>query len=166
MIPMRPDMALRAVGAATAGASMVFAGYMLAYGGGQIRVFGMEHLAIFAQPHGAVIGGMLPPAAPAPSDGAVVDMGPTGSVGETVATPQPAARPEIVAARSDRVWLRIDGKIVAAAPGETVAGLGRIGAIVRRDGGWVVLDDNGTTLMTLAGSAKGAALFTRRLIFD
>ena len=147
------------MGGAIASASIVFAGYMLAYGGGHVRVLGMEHLAIFAQPRGA-------PAYAAPSPEAVVDMAATGSVGETVATPQAVARTEIVAARSDRVWLRVGGKVVAAAPGEDVAGLGRIGAIVRRDGGWVVLDDEGATLLTLPGSAKGAALFSRRLIFD
>ena len=43
-----PEIALRAVGTALAGLSIAFAGYMLAYGGGKVRVNGMEHLAIFA----------------------------------------------------------------------------------------------------------------------
>ena len=54
MIPFGQEIALRAVGTALAGLSVAFAGYMLAYGGGTIRVNGMEHLAIFAQPRGAL----------------------------------------------------------------------------------------------------------------
>ena len=34
-----------------------------------------------------------------------------------------------------------------AAPGDDVAGLGRIGAIVARNGGWVLLDDKGEELL-------------------
>jgi hypothetical protein len=156
------DVALRAVGTALASVSIAFAGYMLAYGGGEVRVVGMEHFAIFAQPRGAAI--VAPQ--PQPSGVTAVDMAAIGSVGESVAKPQPASRPEVVAARSDRAWLRIDGKIVAIAPGENVSGLGRIGAIVRRGGGWTILDDKGATLLTLAGPANGAALFSRRMIFD
>ena len=155
------DVALRAVGTALASVSIAFAGYMLAYGDGKVRVVGMEHLAIFAQPRGPAI-----VAPPPPGGVTAVDMAATGSVVESAAKPQPASRPEIIAARSDRAWLRIDGKIVAIAPGESVSGLGRIGAIVRRGGGWAVLDDKGATLLTLAGPANGAALFSRRLIFD
>ena len=46
------EIVLRAVGTALAGLSVAFAGYMLAQGGGAVRVNGMEHLAIFAQPRG------------------------------------------------------------------------------------------------------------------
>jgi len=77
--------------------------------------------------------------------------------------PRPA---EIVAARADRVWLRIDGALRSAAPGDSVPGVGRIGAIVARDGGWVLLDDKGAQLLTVAKGANGAALFTRRKIFE
>ena len=156
------DVALRAVGAALAAVSIAFAGYMLAYGGGKVRVLGMEHLAIFARPRGPTIAAPQPP----PVGVTAVDMAATGSLAETLARPQPAPGPEIVAARSDRAWLRMNGKIVAIAPGEEVSGLGRIGAIVRRGGGWAVLDDKGATLLTLPGPANGAALFSRRLIFD
>ncbi len=166
MIPSGPDIALRAVGTALAGVSIAFAAYMLAYGDGRVRVLGMEHLAIFAQPRGSAIVGAPPPAPPQSANGTAIDMAATGSVAEGAPRPEPPARPEIVAARSDRVWLRTGGKIVAAQPGLDVAGLGRIGAIVRRGGGWVVLDDEGRTLLTLAGHANGAALFSRRLIFD
>jgi hypothetical protein len=160
MIPSETDIALRAGAAAIAGVSIAFAGYMVAYGGGKVRVLGMEHLAIFAQPRGPAIVAAAQPA------GMTVDMAAIGSVAESTAKPQPAPRPEIIAARSDRAWLRVDGKIIAVTPEEDVSGLGRIGAIVRRGGGWEVLDDKGATLLTLPGSANGAALFSRRLIFD
>lgn len=166
MIPTGPDIVLRAIGTALAGVSVTFAGYMFAFGGGEIRVVGMDYLAVFAQPRGSAIV-MAAPAAllPGPPETAV-DTAPTGSVVEPLLNPQPPARPQIVAARPDRVWISTEGKIVAAGPGEEVAGLGRIGAIVRRDGGWAVLDDQGRTLATLAAPANGVVLFSRNLIFD
>jgi hypothetical protein len=167
MIPSGPDVVLRAIGTALAGVSIAFAGYMLAFGGGEIRVVGMDHLAIFAQPRGSAALAAVAVAAPLPAaSGIAVDTAPTGSVAETPPDLQPPARPQIVAARRDRVWLSTEGKIVAAGPGEEVAGLGRIGAIIRRDGGWAVLDDEGRTLTTLAAPANGSVLFSRNLIFD
>ena len=47
-----------------------------------------------------------------------------------------------------------------------MAGLGRIGAIVARNGGWVLLDDKGTELLAVAKGANGASLFTRKRIFE
>ena len=165
MIPSGTDIVLRALGTALASVSIVFAGYMLAYGGGEVRVLGMDHLAIFAQPRGPAI--IAPsPKAPSPANEIAVDMAATGSVAEFAPKTQSTKRAEIVAARSDRIWLRMDGKIVPVALGEDVPGLGRIGAILRRGSGWTVLDDKGATMMTLAGPANGAALFSRRLIFD
>jgi hypothetical protein len=124
----------------------------------------MDYLAIFAQPRGAAIAVSVP-AAPLPAVAAIaVDTSPTGSVADP--QPDPPPPPRMVAARPGRVWLDTEGKIVAAGPGEEVAGLGRIGAIVQRDGGWAVLDDRGRTLTTLAGGANGAVLFSRNLIFD
>ncbi len=163
MIPSGPDVALRAVGLALAGASMTFAVNMFWYGDGRVRVVGMEHLAIFAQPRGsATTGGR--PAAPLIAD--PVDISAIGSLGE----PQPAAaepkKPEIFAARPDRVWLRVGGRIVAAGPGEEVEGLGKIGAIVRRDKAWTVLDDKGAVLIALPASANGVALFSKTRIFE
>jgi hypothetical protein len=77
------------------------------------------------------------------------------------------ARPvEIVAAQADRVWLKIDGGIHMATPGDDVAGLGRIGAIVARNGGWALLDDNGRELLGVTKGANGAALFSHRRIFE
>ena len=157
------EAAIRAIGMALAALSAFFAIYMLAYGGGKTRVNGMEHLAIFAQPRGAA----APPARGAVSPSAV-DLTTTGSVaaspvGGTASIPRPV---EIVAARADRVWLRIDGAIRAAAPGDEVAGVGRIGAIVERDGGWALLDDKGATLLAVARGSNGAPLFARKMIFQ
>jgi hypothetical protein len=143
------ETVIRAVGSALAGLSAAFAIYMLAYGAGKTRINGMEHLAIFAQPRGP--GGAVRDPAPPSADAApVVDMATTGSVAASVGKAGPDARPvEIVAAQADRVWLRIDGAIRMAAPGDTVAGLGRIGAIVARNGGWVLLDDTGAELLAV-----------------
>jgi hypothetical protein len=160
------EIVIRAVGTALAGVSMAFAVYMLAYGAGKTRINGMEHLAIFAQPRGP--GGAVRDPAPPSADGPpVVDMAATGSLAASAGRAAADARPvEIVAAQADRVWLKIDGAIRMASPGDSVAGLGRIGAIVARNGGWVLLDDKGGELLGLAKGANGAALFTRRKIFE
>lgn len=159
------ETVIRAFGTALAGLSMAFAIYMLAYGGGRARINGLEHLAIFAQPRGpgGAVRDIPPPADASP----IVDMAATGSLAASVGRGAPVARPvQIVAAQADRVWFRIDGAIRTAAPGDTVAGLGHIGAIVARDGGWVVLDDKGADLLAVAKGANGASLFTRKKIFE
>jgi hypothetical protein len=163
------EIAIRAVGTALAGTSIAFAVYMLAYGGGKTRINGLEHLAIFAQPRGS--GGGTPPAKrpapPAANDGAAVDMTTTGSLAARGVKAAPEARPvQIVAARADRVWLRIDGALRSAVPGDSVPGVGRIGAIVARDGGWVLLDDKGAALLAVTKGANAAALFARKRIFE
>ncbi len=165
MTPSTPDIALRAIGTALAGVSMTFAGLMLAFGGDEVRVFGIEHLAIFAKPRGPAVLG-LPPPPPNREKQAALDMSATGSVADIPPRAAPPARPDIVAARGNDVWLRMDGKILRASPGQVVAGLGQIGAIVHRDGGWVVLDGKGATLLALPDPANGASLFSRRLIFE
>src|SRR5262249_36369557 len=143
-----------------------FAMYMLVYGGGKTRINGMEHLAIFAQPRGP--GNVVDNAAPPTTDASKpVDMEATGSLAASTGQVAPTPRPvEIVAAEADRVWLRIDDAIRVAAPGDTVAGLGRIGAIVARNDGWAVLDDKGKELLAVTKGANGASLFTRRRIFE
>jgi hypothetical protein len=163
------EIAIRAVGTALAGLSIAFAVYMLAYGGGKTRVNGMEYLAIFAQPRGpAGIAPAIKAPAPLPLAGApALDVATTGSLAVSAGNAAQDARPvEIVAARANRVWLKIDGAIRAAAPGDNVAGVGRIGAIVARNGGWVLLDDKGATLLTVARDANGASLFARKMIFE
>jgi hypothetical protein len=159
------ETVIRAVGMALASTSAAFAIYMLAYGAGKTRINGMEHLAIFAQPRGP--GGAVR-GAPPPADAATaVDMAATGSLAAPAGQATPGARPvEIVGAEADRVWLKIDGGIRVASPGANVAGLGRIGAIVSRNGGWVLLDDKGAELLSVAKGANGASLFARRRIFE
>src|SRR5271157_5020969 len=166
MTPLGQEIVLRAVGTALAGLSIAFAGYMLDQGGGKIRVYGMEHLAIFAQPRGTA------PAARAlvlPSLTQLdtpVDLTTTSSVDGSVRPATPPRPVEIVAARADRVWLRIDGAIRAAVPGDDVPRVGRIASIVPRDGGWALLDDRGATLLTVAKRGNGASLFARKRIFE
>jgi hypothetical protein len=159
------EIVIRALGTALAGLSMAFAVYMLAYGEGKIRINGMEHLAIFAQPRGPA--GAVGSVPPLPDASPQVDMAATGSLAASAGKAAADARPvQIVAEQADRVWLRIDGAIHAAAPGDSVPGLGRIGSIVARDGGWVLLDDKGAELLAVARSANGAALFARKRIFE
>ena len=117
------ETVIRAVGMALASLSAAFAMYMLAYGAGKTRINGMEHLAIFAQPRGPG-GAVRDPTPPSADASTPVDMAATGSLAASAVGARPV---EIVAAQADRVWLRIDGAIRTAAPGDTVAGLGRIG---------------------------------------
>jgi hypothetical protein len=57
MIASGPEIWFRAIGTTPPGLSVAFAGYMLAYGGGKVRVNGIDHLAIFAQPRGPATAG-------------------------------------------------------------------------------------------------------------
>ena len=145
MIPPGPEIGLRAIGTALAGVLVAFAGYMLAYGGGKVRVIGMDHLAIFAQPRG-------------PATAGVTDDRPVGGkqvvrrVGEfdadRQADAQPAAAPGQDRRRTPRPRLAEDRRRdPLGGPRRRGAGVGRIGAIVRRDGGWALVDDKGATLL-------------------
>jgi len=164
MIAPGPEIWLRAVGTALAGVSIAFAGYMLAYGGGKVRVNGIDHLAIFAQPRGPAGGGVTEIARAPESQ---PDDAPAGSSVDREADAEPDRRPaRIVAARPGRVWLMIGGAIRSAGPRDDVPGVGRIDAIVPRDGGWALLDDKGTTLLSVAKAANGAELFSRNRIFE
>jgi hypothetical protein len=168
-MPPGQEIAIRAVGTALAGVSIAFAVYMLAYGEGKTRINGLEHLAIFAQPRGTTGGTHAPEGSTQVSTpgGAPVDLATTSSLSASASNPARAPRPaEIVAARADRVWLRIDGALRSAAPGDSVPGVGRIGAIVARDGGWVLLDDKGAALLAVAKHANGVSLFARNRIFE
>jgi hypothetical protein len=121
------EIAIRALGTALAGLSLATAIHMLAYGGGKMRVNNAEYLAIFAEPRGRA--GEASPVKPPAQP--VIDMATTGSLPAVAGKPALHSRPaEIVAARADR--------------------------IVARNGGWVLLDDNGATLLTVASSANGA----------
>jgi hypothetical protein len=135
---------------------------MLAYGEGKVRVNGMEHLAIFAQPRGSAASGPtddLRPSGPfAAAGGPSADEGNMGS--------PPARRVAIVAARPDRAWVMVGGVIRSVGPRDDVPGIGRINAIVRRDDGWALVDDKGATLLAVSKGANGAALFSHKMIFD
>jgi hypothetical protein len=159
------ETVIRAIGMALASLSAAFAMYMLAYGAGKTRINGMEHLAIFAQPRGPG-GAVRGPTPPEADPSTAVDMAATGSVAASAGLATTTRPVEIVAAQADRVWLKIDGGIRMAAPGDNVAGLGRIGAIVARNGGWALLDDKGAELLGVAKGANGASLFTRNRIFE
>jgi len=160
------ETVIRAVGMALASLSAAFAMYMLAYGAGKTRINGMEHLAIFAQPRGPG-GAVQGPTPPNTNASTAVDMSATGSVASSTAQGTVGVQPvEIVAAQADRVWLKINGGIHMATPGDDVAGLGRIGAIVARNGGWVLLDDKGGELLGVTKGANGASLFSHNRIFE
>ena len=164
MTTTEPEIWGRAVGIALAGASVVFAGYMVAYGGGKIRVNGMEHLAIFAQPRGAAANGMKQSVRSPAAEPSEPSAGSTAGREDDEAPVVTAAK--IVAARPGRVWLMVGGVIRSAGPSDEVPGVGRIGAIVQRDGGWALLDDKGATLLSVANEANGAQLFARNRIFE
>ena len=161
---IQADIALRAIGTALAAVSIAFAVYMLANGGGKLRVNGMEYLAIFAQPRGDAPAKSLSPSSLAAP--AAVDLEATGSLAGAAEKPAAPSPVEIVAARGDKVWFKIDGAIVAAAPGDTVPRVGHIGAIVAREGGWAVLGDKGETLFAVPRGANAAPLFARKLMFQ
>jgi hypothetical protein len=164
MTTTEPEIWVRAVGTALAAASVVFAGYMVGYGGGKIRVNGMEHLAIFAQPRGAAASGM---SRIVRSPATELSEPSAGSAAGREADESPVMPPaKIVAARPGRVWLMVGNVIRSAGPSDEVPGVGRIGAIVQRDGGWALLDDKGTTLLSVANEANGAELFARNWIFE
>ena len=59
MIASGSEIALRTIGAALAGVS-IGSGSMLAYGGGEVRVLGINHLAIFAKPRATASGSADP----------------------------------------------------------------------------------------------------------
>jgi hypothetical protein len=137
---------------------------MIAHGGGRIRVNGMEHLAIFAQPRGspAAVNALVLPTLSYPEN--PLDLTATGSLNAGF-RPAPSSV-EIVGARADRVWLKIDCAIRAAAPGDDVPRVGHIASIVPREGGWALLDDHGATLLAVTKKANGAAMFARGRIFE
>jgi len=164
MVPFGHEIAIRAVGTALAGLSVAFAAYMVTHGGGRIRVNGLEYLAIFAQPRGspAAMNALVLPSLSDPEKS--LDLTTTGSLNAGF---RPAPSPvEIVGARSDRVWLKIDGAVRAAAPGDDVPRVGHIASIVPRDGGWALLDDHGATLLAVTKKANAAAMFARGRIFE
>jgi hypothetical protein len=169
------DLALVCCGMAAAGASIAFAGYMLVQPHRKPRINGMEYLAIFAQPKESSrpdTGPTARPIAPRRRIAAQkVDPTPTGSILKNVRSPRVTDESfHIIGGRTGLVWLRKEETILAVRVGDVVAGLGRIGAITRRDGRWVLLDENGALLSTTDDSAPAGQdpgeRFSRSLIFD
>jgi hypothetical protein len=168
------DAALVSAGVAAAGGSIAFAGLMLAGGGGQPRINGLEYLAIFAQPNGSprpdpVSAALFEPA-PRVAEQAI-DASPTGSINraETIA-PLSDDGFHIVGGRSDLIWMRRGQTITAVRPGDFVAGLGLVGSIARRGGSWVLLDPAGAPLPVngAAGASRPGppSRLSKSLIFD
>jgi hypothetical protein len=143
------DVALVSAGFATALGSVVFAGAMLMRGNHAPNVNGLEYLAIFGRPGGAV----------RPSVGVGVDPTPVGSIGGELS---------LVAAESGFAWVGDGSRVFAVRPGDSAPRLGRVGAIVHRDGRWSLLGDDGAVLLSRedpAPPADGHAPFTRQMIF-
>jgi hypothetical protein len=162
------DIALVGSGLATAIGCVVFAGAMLTQGEHSPNVNGLEYLAIFARPHGAG----QPAADEAPyrsrADArAPIDMTPVGSIG---GAPASVAGYALVAAQPDFAWVREGSRIFAVRPGDELPRLGRVGAILQREGRWVLASDAGVTLMSSGGARAGLDAparrpFARRMIF-
>lgn len=146
---------LGAVGLGLALCSAGFAAVMVA-DRGKPKVFGLEHLAIFAQPNKSVRVAhrerALGPTPASPAD-AQLDTEPVGSIARDASGQTGAgARYDIISAQSDLVWLKRGDALLAATPGQTLPGLGLIASIDKRNGTWTLLGKNGEEL--LAESSK------------
>jgi hypothetical protein len=95
-------------------------------------------------------------------------MSPTGSIyhgGDAAADEDPY---RLVAVEPGLAWLRNSVETRVIKPGDVAPGLGRIAAIVERQGRWTLLDDSGAVLLAADPSVPaGAAVnpFSRRMIF-
>ena len=185
------DIALFGAGMTTAAATVVFAAAMFTRADDAPLVNGLQYLGVFGAPHGhvAVVAVAAPPpplaraaapaaaatriadaapAAPARADShQSIDMSPTGSIfhsGDTAAD-DPY---RLVAVEPGMAWLRNSVETRVIKPGDVAPGLGRIAAIVERQGRWTLLDDSGAVLLAEEPPASpGPAVnpFSRRMIF-
>jgi hypothetical protein len=184
------DIALIGAGVTTAAATVVFAAAMFTRANDAPLVNGMQYLGVFGAPHGhaTVVAVAAPPparAADAPAPAATriaaaataaparadshqsVDLTPTGSIvrgGDTVAD-DPY---RLVAVEPGMAWLRNSVETRVIKPGDFAPGLGRVAAIVEREGRWTLLDDSGATLLAADPPDSPAAAvnpFSRRMIF-
>ncbi|THD49324.1 MAG: hypothetical protein E7774_01395 [Bradyrhizobium sp.] len=170
------DVALISAGLASAAASVVFAAAMVSRGDHAPLVNGMKYLAIFSQPRlhalpssapTVVAGGQTAPATGA--DGKAIDFDPTGSIFRVAGDDASQSDPyHLVAVEPGMAWLRNSAEMRVVKPGDIAPGLGRVAAIVKRDGRWTLIDDSGTSLLT-ADPPQSAAVaqdpFSRRMIF-
>ncbi|MGA2491657.1 MAG: hypothetical protein ABSF67_01765 [Roseiarcus sp.] len=185
------DIALFGFGVTSAAASVVFAAVMFTRAGDAPMVNGMQYLSVFAQPHRhiAVVASVEPAparaAAPAPIATKVadsktaaparadprqsIDMSPTGSIvrgGDDA--PADADPYRLVAVEPGMAWLRNSVETRVIKTGDFAPGLGRVAAIVERQGRWTLLDESGAVLLAADPLASpGAAVnpFSRRMIF-
>jgi hypothetical protein len=179
------DIALFGVGVTTAAASVVFAVTMFTRADDAPMVNGLQYLGVFGQPRGhvTVVATAAPPPAAAPAPAATpvasaapargdsrlsIDMSPTGSIfrgGDGVPDADPY---RLVAVEPGIAWLRNSVETRVIKPGDVAPGLGRIAAIVERQGRWTLVDDSGAVLLATdppAASAAPADPFSRRMIF-
>ena len=169
------DATLVGAGLGAAGASVAFAGFMVAQDTRPTRVNGLEYLAIFAQPNGA----RRPAEGSPPSSEPVrqlatsqIDDAPTGSIGSARFPGSPPDNAfHLVSGRRDLVWVRQGSTIRAVRPGDSLPGLGPVGAIVRRGESWALLDVGGAVLLGPnadddAGAPSPVKRFSKSLIFD
>ena len=185
------DIALFGVGVTTATASVVFATVMFSRAGDAPMVNGLQYLGVFGQPHGhvAIVATVGPAparaAAPVPAASKVadsrtatqgradshqsIDMSPVGSILRSGDDPAPIADPyRLVAVETGMAWLRNSVETRVIKTGDVAPGLGRIAAIVERQGRWTLLDDSGAVLLAADPPASPSAAvnpFSRRMIF-
>ncbi len=159
------DAALIGAGLLTAVGSVAFAGLMLTRGNDEPLVYGMQYLAIFAQPSG---GSPSAPPNPAPSETAEateppVDRAPVGAIEPTpkradaAASKTPANDFELVAVGRGNAWVRSGARILSIHPGDTIPDLGKVKEIVWRDGHWTLIGENGLPMLAERPDAKAAS---------
>ena len=162
------DIVLVGLGLTTAAGSATFAGVMLMRVDNAPSVNGLEYLSIFAKPNGSsrVVAEAKAPSTPKVDTN--IDWSPVGSV----APPRPTANPDyaLVGVRGDLAWVRRGTQILALRPGDELPGLGRVSAIVKRGGRWVVSAAGGTALLSMDAAsadpiASAAPSFSRAMIF-
>lgn len=146
-----------------------FASFMISHRG-RPRIYGMEHLAIFAQPNRSIRFAQAdaPRKDDAPSDLRPIDPTPTGSIASPETSQAFQARDyEIIAGKANLVWLKRGDTILAVTIGQDVPGLGRIASIKMRNGAWRLLDADGKELLAEVENAERVrAPQTKRLMFD
>jgi hypothetical protein len=172
------DVALIGAGLASAAASVVFAAAMVARGDHAPLVNGMQYLVVFGQSQRKHPAPAAPAAAsqvaalPAASGsvgataGKTVDFDPTGSIFRFAAA---ASDPyHLVAVEPGMAWLRNSVEMRVVRPGDIAPGLGRVAAIVNRDGRWTLVDESGAVLLAADPPQRAATAenpFSRRMIF-
>jgi len=152
------DFALIGGSIATAAGSVAFAGYMtLTVGERGPLIYGMDHLAIFAQPSRGLSHD---------DSSQSVDATPVGALPPNVKDHVEGY--SLVGAQSDFAWLRNGNKIFAVHIGDDVPNLGRVASIELRDGRWMLVDIKGNPLLAASKTAlppPGRGRFEKSLIF-